>query len=286
MSRGRILDGKLVSKMYRERLRTKVKDILAKLGIKPGLALICVGENPASALYIKTKARACDEVGINSFIHKFPITCSEAALVERIHKLNSDARVHGILVQLPLPPYINIELVLNSISPSKDVDGFHPLNTGRLLNGKPHLVPCTPKGIMLLLDYYKLDVKGKHAVILGRSNIVGKPTALMLMQRDATVTVCNSNTTALARHVGEADILIAAVGKQGLVSSSMVKSEAIVVDVGINRKEGGGVVGDVDFNSVSNVASWITPVPGGVGPMTVACLIGNTVEAFENTLRT
>ena len=284
MSKGGILDGKLVARVYKERLRTKVKKIFVKSGMKPGLALVCVGADPASMLYVRTKAKACDEVGINSFIHRFPTHCLEDDLVERIHKLNSDVKVHGILVQLPLPDYFNIEHILNSISPSKDVDGFHPLNMGRLLSGKPHFVPCTPKGIMLLLDHYKLDIKGKHAVILGRSNIVGKPTAFMLMQRDATVTICNSRTTDLTRHISEADILVAAVGKQGLVSGSMVKSEVIVVDVGINRKEGGGVVGDVDFSSVSNVASWITPVPGGIGPMTVACLIGNTVEAFENTL--
>ncbi len=284
MSKCGILDGKLVSKVYKERLRTKVKKIVAKSGVKPGLALICVGADPASMIYVKTKAKACDEVGINSFIHRFPSGCLEEDLVDRIHKLNSDVRVHGILVQLPLPHYFNIGLVLSSISPSKDVDGFHPLNMGRLLSGKSHLLPCTPKGIMLLLDHYKLDVRGKHAVILGRSNIVGKPTALMLMQRDATVTICNSRTTDLTRHIGEADILVTAVGKQGLVSGSMVKSKVIVVDVGINREVGGGVVGDVDFSSVSNFASWITPVPGGIGPMTVACLIGNTVEAFEKTL--
>lgn len=274
------MDGKAVAKSIREGLKEEV-DRLKKEDIYPGLAVVLVGDNPASMIYVKNKGEACRAAGIYSEEHRLPEDTKESELLELINRLNNDPRIHGILVQLPLPSHIDKDRVLKSISPEKDVDGFHEINMGRLLTGQEGLVPCTPLGIMKLLEYYHIPVEGRFAVVVGRSNIVGKPVAMMLLQRNATVTICHTRTRNMTETCRMADILIAAAGKPGMITGDMIKDGAVVIDVGINRSDMGKLIGDVDFESVSKKAGWITPVPGGVGPMTIAMLLYNTVKAAK-----
>ena len=275
-----IINGKLVSSWKRQNIKLEVEKIKDKFGTVPGLAVILVGSDPASSVYVRNKHRACAEVGINSIEIKLPEETTEEELLARIEELNTDPTVNGILVQLPLPKHINEEKVINSISVTKDVDAFHPTNVGRIMIGNYNFLPCTPAGIMTLLDYYKVDIEGKKCVIVGRSNIVGKPMALLLLEKNGTVTVCHSRTRNLADVTKEADILVVAIGRAKFVTAEMVKPGAVVIDVGINRLEDGSLAGDVDFDAVSPLASMITPVPGGVGPMTITTLLDNTVRAF------
>ncbi|MBI5039267.1 MAG: bifunctional methylenetetrahydrofolate dehydrogenase/methenyltetrahydrofolate cyclohydrolase FolD [Nitrospirae bacterium] len=275
-----IMDGKAVARSIREGLKEEVEG-LKKKGIHPGLAVVLVGENPASMVYVKNKGEACRSAGIYSEEHKLPEEMKEADLLRLIDQLNKDPRIHGILVQLPLPAHINKERVLASVSPEKDVDGFHEINMGRLLIGQEGLVPCTPLGIMKLLEHYHIPVEGRFAVVVGRSNIVGKPVAMMLLQRNATVTICHTRTKNMGEVCRMADILIAAAGRPGMITADMIREGAVVIDVGINRLDTGKLAGDVDFESASKRAGWITPVPGGVGPMTIAMLLYNTVKAAK-----
>ena len=272
----RILDGKKLSAEIRASVKEETA-FLREKGIVPGLAVVLVGDDPASKVYVGQKEKGCLEAGFASFLHRLPASTTQEQLLDLIGRLNGDALVHGILVQLPLPPQIDPDTVLAAIRPEKDVDGFHPVNIGRLVAGLPACEPCTPKGILRLLKSTEIPLAGKEAVVIGRSNIVGKPVALMLLAESATVTVCHSRTRDLAEHVRRADILVAAIGKPRFVTADMVKEGAVVVDVGINRLEE-GLVGDVDYGPVSEKASWITPVPGGVGPMTIAMLLENTLE--------
>lgn len=285
----KLMDGRAVA----TRVRAEVAERAARLaerGIAPGLSVILVGDDPASAVYVGSKERACREAGMNGETIRLPATTSQDELLAIVDRLNADPAVHGILVQMPLPSQIDPDTVVRRIRPEKDVDGFHPVNVGRLLIGeRDGFVSCTPAGIMVLLETYGVPLRGAEAVVIGRSNIVGKPMAALLVQpgADATVTVCHSRTRELAAHVRRADVLIAAVGRANLVTADMVKPGAVVVDVGMNRvpdasrKSGSRLVGDVDFDGVSSVASLITPVPGGVGPMTIAMLLSNTVRAAE-----
>ncbi|MCC6543528.1 MAG: bifunctional methylenetetrahydrofolate dehydrogenase/methenyltetrahydrofolate cyclohydrolase FolD [Nitrospirae bacterium] len=280
----KIIDGKAVAKHFRENIAKEVEHLKHE-GIYPGLAVVLVGNNPASMVYVRNKGEACRTTGIHSEEHRLPEDTSESELITLIKKLNNDSRIHGILVQLPLPERINKEKILKAISPEKDVDGFHEINMGRLMSGLDGLVPCTPLGIIKLLDHYHIPVEGKHAVIVGRSNIVGKPVALMLLQRNATVTICHTRTKNMSEVCRLADILIAAAGRVQMISGDMIKEGAVVIDVGINRLDSGRLAGDVDFASASEKASWITPVPGGVGPMTIAMLLYNTVKAAKHSSR-
>lgn len=275
-----ILDGKKIAEQLTEIVKRDVAKFEAARSIKPGLTVIIVGENPASKVYVNRKHKACEELGIASEVVRLPETTSEEQLLKEIDRLNGDNRVHGILVQLPLPKHINSELVLERISPLKDVDGFHPANVGNLTIGKEGLVPCTPYGVIKMLEISGISVEGKRAVVLGRSNIVGKPMTMLLMSRNATVTVCHSRTKDLAAVCREGDILVAAIGKPEFVTKDMVKPGAIVIDVGINRV-GDKLVGDVKFDEVQEVAGYITPVPGGVGPLTIGMLLHNTLKAAE-----
>lgn len=272
----RILDGKKLSAEIRASVKEETA-FLREKGIVPGLAVVLVGDDPASKVYVGQKEKGCLEAGFASFLHRLPDSTTQEELLDLIGRLNGDASVHGILVQLPLPRQIDPDTVLAAIRPEKDVDGFHPVNVGRLVAGLPACEPCTPKGILRLLKSTGIPLAGKEAVVIGRSNIVGKPVALMLLAESATVTVCHSRTKDLAEHVRRADILVAAIGKPRFVTADVVKEGAVVVDVGINRLEE-GLVGDVDFGPVSEKAAWITPVPGGVGPMTIAMLLENTLE--------
>jgi methylenetetrahydrofolate dehydrogenase (NADP+)/methenyltetrahydrofolate cyclohydrolase len=274
-----IIDGKLVSAALLRRVKEET-DGLKTCGDIPGLAVVLVGDDPASAVYVRNKNKACVETGFRSFEHRLPANTPEHELLALVHALNADPLVHGILVQLPLPPGIVAKNILNAVDPAKDVDGFHPMNVGRLFSGEDALVPCTPAGIMELLDYYRVEIEGRHAVVVGRSNIVGKPVAALLLQRNATVTICHSRTRDLPAVARSADILIAAIGKPRFVTADMVKPGAVVIDVGINRVDG-KLFGDVDFNTVASIAGKITPVPGGVGPMTIALLMSNTLKAFK-----
>jgi methylenetetrahydrofolate dehydrogenase (NADP+)/methenyltetrahydrofolate cyclohydrolase len=278
----KIIDGKATALEIREALRTEVEDLKKAQGITPGLAVVLVGEDPASAVYVRNKGKACEKAGINSFEHKLSAETTEAELLKLIGELNSDTKVDGILVQLPLPSQINEDSIIEAIDPNKDVDGFHPFNVGRLLIGKPVFEPCTPFGIMKLIEKSGIDLKGKDAVIVGRSNIVGKPMALMLLAKHATVTICHSRTKNLADKVRAADVVVAAVGIADFVKGDWIKEGAVVIDVGINRTEEGKLVGDVEFNEAVKHASAITPVPGGVGPMTIAMLLVNTVASAKN----
>lgn len=279
----KIIDGKALAAQLRAALKPAV-DALAARGARPGLAVIVVGDDPASRVYLRNKVRACEETGVRSEMHALPADVSEDALLERVAALNDDAGVHGILVQLPLPRTMNAERILAAVAPQKDVDGFHADNLGRLLRGTPRFIPCTPAGILRLLEHAGVPLAGRHAVVIGRSSIVGKPLALLLLQKDATVTICHSKTAHLAALAREADVLVAAAGRPRLVSAEMVKSGACVVDVGIHRGVDGNLEGDVDAAAVAQIAGWITPVPGGVGPMTVAMLVANTVRATELAL--
>jgi methylenetetrahydrofolate dehydrogenase (NADP+)/methenyltetrahydrofolate cyclohydrolase len=279
----RIIDGKALAKTLRGKFRVRVDELIAK-GVQPGLAVVLVGENPASKVYVGNKVKACEECGVESFRHTLPADAPEAELLALIQRLNADPSVHGILVQLPLPPHIDVRRVLEAIAVDKDVDGFHLYNVGGLVVGNSIFPPCTPYGVELLLETTGVDVAGKNVVIVGASNIVGKPMALMLLQKEATVTVCHVRTRDLAQHTILADILIVAAGKPGLIVPQMVRKGAIVIDVGINRLADNSIVGDVDFDGVKEKASWITPVPGGVGPMTVTMLIENTLRSAEMRL--
>lgn len=274
----RLIDGNALSARIRARLAERAR-VLADAGAQPCLAVILVGENPASAVYVRNKVRACESAGMRSLKFDYAAGVPAAAVFDRIAELNRDASVHGILVQLPLPPQFDAEVVLESISPEKDVDGFHALNTGRMVQGRPGFVPCTPLGVMQMLKSEEVTLRGAEAVIVGRSNIVGKPMAMLLMQADATVTVCHSKTRDLAGHCRRADILVAAIGRPRFVTGEMVKPGAVVIDVGINRLPDGKLCGDVDFDTAREMASLITPVPGGVGPMTITMLLANTIES-------
>ena len=276
----RIIDGKAHAAALRAELKVTAAALAAR-GIQPGLAVIIVGNNAASRTYVRNKVRACEEAGVFSQLHEFPEDASEADLLARLSELNADRRIDGVLVQLPLPLHIDEARILAAVIPEKDVDGFHVHSAGALLIGAPHFVPCTPAGIMYLLEKENIPIAGRQAVVIGRSNIVGKPMALLLLQKDATVTMCHSKTTDLAAHTRNADLLIAAVGRMNLVGAAMVKPGACVIDVGTNRDTDGKLRGDVDFETVKDVAGSITPVPGGVGPMTVAMLVANTLRAAE-----
>jgi len=278
-----LIDGRSIAAALRAAQKSAIES-LAGRGVRPGLAAILVGNDQASRVYVRSKARACEEIGVRSEVHEFPAGVAESALLERVAQLNADARVHGVLVQLPLPPQLDAARILACVAPAKDVDGFHAVNLGALLQGRRGFVPGTPAGVMRLLEHAGVTLAGKNATIVGRSTIVGKPLALLLLQKDATVTICHSKTADLRAVTRQADVLIAAVGKAKLVTASMVKPGACVIDVGINRMADGKLAGDVDFAAVKEVAGSITPVPGGVGPMTVAMLIVNTVRAAELSL--
>jgi methylenetetrahydrofolate dehydrogenase (NADP+)/methenyltetrahydrofolate cyclohydrolase len=275
-----VIDGAAIAQSIYAALRARVQGLAAR-GMKPGLTAVQFGDNPASRVYVRNKMRACEAAGLDSEVRHFPEDCPEAEALGIIAELNADPAVHGILVQLPLPAHLDAHTITQAILPVKDVDGFNWENLGGLIAGKPAFEPCTPKGVVVLLDRAGMKLEGKDAVIVGRSNIVGKPLALMLVNRGATVTICHTKTVDLARRTREADILVAAAGRVHLISAAMVKPGAAVIDVGINRNADGKLAGDVDFAGVRDVAGWITPVPGGVGPMTVAMLIENTVLAAE-----
>lgn len=274
------IDGIALSQQLRADVTQRTTALKAK-GITPGLAVLLVGDNPASQVYVRNKVKACQDSGLHSVLEKHPDSLSEAALLARIDALNADKTIHGILVQLPLPPHIDAQKVIEAISPAKDVDGFHIASAGALMTGMPGFWPCTPYGCMKMLESIGYELKGKHAVVIGRSNIVGKPMALMLLQKNATVTICHSATTNLKAMTLQADVIVAAVGKRNVLTVDMVKPGAVVIDVGMNRNDEGKLCGDVDFEGVSQVAGYITPVPGGVGPMTITMLLVNTLEAAE-----
>jgi methylenetetrahydrofolate dehydrogenase (NADP+)/methenyltetrahydrofolate cyclohydrolase len=280
-----IIDGKAVAKEVQQQIKQEVEGLERRWGIVPGLAVVLVGDDPASHIYIRNKERACKEVGIRSFEHLLPATTPEKELLVLVHQLNKDKNVHGILLQLPLPAHIHAERVLEAIAPQKDVDGFHPVSQGRLVLGADGFKPCTPMGIMRLLASVGCDPKGKNAVVVGRSNIVGKPVALLLLEKHATVTICHSRTANLREEVGRADILVVAIGKASLVRGDWVKRGAVVIDVGVNRLPNGKLAGDVEFESAKERASAITPVPGGVGPMTICMLLFNTLKAAKDSLQ-
>ena len=278
-----LLDGKVMSETLRGEIAVRVAALKEK-GVRPGLAVILVGEDPASQIYVRNKGIGCEQVGIHSVTIRMPETTTQEELENQIRALNADESIHGILVQLPLPKHLDEAAALAVIVPEKDVDGFHIQNAGKLLNGLNGVVACTPKGALEMIRRTGVDLSGKEAVVVGRSNIVGKPMAMLLLQQNCTVTMCHSRTADLAAHTRNADVLVAAVGKAKFITADMVKPGAIVIDVGINRLENGKVVGDVDFDAVKEVASWITPVPGGVGRMTITMLLENTVEAAEKLL--
>jgi methylenetetrahydrofolate dehydrogenase (NADP+)/methenyltetrahydrofolate cyclohydrolase len=279
-----IINGKLVTAEVRKNITEEIKDFVSKTGVTPGLAVILVGNNPASAVYVRNKHKACLEVGINSYQIELPESTTEEELLTKISELNADKNVHGILVQLPLPKHISEDKIINAIDPSKDVDAFHPANVGKIMRGKYDFLPCTPAGIMELLHFYNVEVSGKNCVVIGRSNIVGKPMSLLLLAENGTVTVCHSKTKDLKAVAREADILVVAIGRSRFVSADMVKEGAVVIDVGINRTEDGKLCGDVDYEAVEKVASMITPVPGGVGPMTITMLLKNTLTAAKKSI--
>ena len=276
----RIIDGKAIAQEVRAEWKVRADALIAR-GVTPGLAVIIVGEDAASKVYVGNKVKACAELGLHSEHIALPADTPQTTLLEKIAGLNADPAIHGILVQLPLPKHIDSDRVLKAIDPNKDVDGFHPMNVGALVTGNPLLRPCTPYGAMKLLEKMGVEIEGKHAVVVGRSNIVGKPMALMLLYKNATVTICTSKTRDLARHTRDADILVVATGKPKMITGDMIKPGAAVIDVGINRMPNGKLCGDVDFDSAKEVAGYLTPVPGGVGPMTITMLVANTVEAAE-----
>ena len=276
----KLIDGKAVSAEIRKELEVEVKKLKEEKGITPGLAVVLVGEDPASKTYVASKEKACEKIGIYSEGHKLSADTSEEDLLKLIDELNNKDEIDGILVQLPLPSHIDEKKVLDKISPEKDVDGFHPINVGKLSIGEEAFIPCTPHGVIKLMEHENIEMAGKKAVIIGRSNIVGKPAAMLLLQKNATVTICHSRTKDLAKVASEADILVAAIGKPNFVTADMVKEGATVIDVGINRVDG-KLVGDVDFEAVKEKAGYITPVPGGVGPMTITMLLFNTVVSAK-----
>jgi methylenetetrahydrofolate dehydrogenase (NADP+)/methenyltetrahydrofolate cyclohydrolase len=277
----RLIDGKALAQQVRDRLAKESQELLVRTGIRPGLATILVGDDPASHLYVKNKQKACDAAGIYIDDHKLPASTTQSELLALIGKMNADPKIHGMLVQLPLPKQIDSKTILDAVSPDKDADGFHPYNFGRLVEGHPVFEACTPKGVIKMIESTGVTIEGKRAVVLGRSNIVGKPLALMLLQRNATVTICHSKTRDLPAVCREAELLLVAIGKAKFVTADMVREGAVVIDVGTNRLPDGKLVGDVDFEAVSRKAGWISPVPGGVGPMTIAMLLENTVESAK-----
>lgn len=277
-----IIDGKLVSAKLREKIKLDVDSMREELGVVPGLAVVVVGSDPASAVYVRNKHKATLEAGMNSYQIELAESISEEELLLKIDELNRDSKVNGILVQLPLPAHISEKRITDAISPKKDVDAFHPQNVGKILIGDYDFLPCTPAGVIRLLDFYGIEIEGKRCVVIGRSNIVGKPMAHLLLERNGTVTVCHSKTQNLSEITASADIIVAAIGKARFLTADMVKRGAVVIDVGINRNADGRLVGDVDFDEVSKVASYITPVPGGVGPMTITMLLENTFRAAKN----
>lgn len=276
-----LIDGKKVSEHTRAEIASGVEKLKSDSGIVPGLAAVLVGDNAASEIYVRNKRKACEKVGIYSEEHRLPQETTEEQLMQLVENLNEDDKIHGILVQLPLPDQINETNILRKVSPLKDVDGFHPDNVGRLVEGNPRFISCTPYGIIKMLDYYNIEIKGSEAVVIGRSNIVGKPVGMLLLHRHATVTTCHSRTRSLGEVAARADILVAAIGRANFVTADMVKEGAVVIDVGINRDEDGKLTGDVDFKNVKEKASYITPVPGGVGPMTITMLLWNTLESAK-----
>ena len=271
-----LIDGVALSQKLRAQFAHETQALVAQ-GVKPGLAVILVGDDPASQVYVRNKVKACEQAGFHSVLERQPAALSEADLLARVEALNHDATIHGILVQLPLPPHIDAQKVIEAISPEKDVDGFHVASAGALMTGLPGFWPCTPHGCMKMLQDIGYDLRGKHAVVIGRSNIVGKPMAMMLLQQHATVTICHSATPNLRQHTLQADVIVAAVGKRHLLTADMVKPGAVVLDVGMNRDDQGKLCGDVDFEGVRQVAGYLTPVPGGVGPMTITMLLANTL---------
>ncbi len=278
-----LIDGNALSKQLRAQVAIDAAKLTAQ-GLKPGLAVVLVGENSASQVYVRNKVKACEEAGFHSVLEKYDANLSEADLLQRVQALNNDASIHGILVQLPLPAHIDAQKVIEAISPAKDVDGFHIASAGALMTGMKGFWPCTPNGCMKMLESIGYSLKGKLAVVIGRSNIVGKPMALMLLQQNATVTICHSGTVNLKEITLQADVIVAAVGKRNVLTADMVKLGAVVLDVGMNRNDEGKLCGDVDFEGVKEVAGYITPVPGGVGPMTITMLLVNTLESAQNTL--
>ncbi|MEW6621659.1 MAG: bifunctional methylenetetrahydrofolate dehydrogenase/methenyltetrahydrofolate cyclohydrolase FolD [Bacillota bacterium] len=274
----KVIDGKALGQKLREKMKSEVEELKSK-GIQPGLAVVLVGEDPASKVYVNSKHKSCIEIGMYSEVHRLAEDTSQEELLELIEKLNTDNKIHGILVQLPLPKHINEKAVIDSIASAKDVDGFGPENVGNLVIGDDCFYPCTPYGCMVMLEEIGFDLKGKKAVVVGRSNIVGKPIAMMLLAKHATVTICHSRTKDLAEEVKQGDVVVAAVGKPEMITGDMIKEGAVVIDVGINRLDNGKLVGDVHYESAKEKASWITPVPGGVGPMTITMLLQNTLEA-------
>jgi len=277
-----LIDGNALSQLLRQQVSERVEQLKSK-GLTAGLAVILVGDNAASQVYVRNKVKACEQVGIHSVLEKHEANLSESALLARVAALNADPNIHGILVQLPLPRHIDAQKVIEAIAPDKDVDGFHVASAGALMTGLPGYWPCTPHGCMKMLEHIGYDLRGKHAVVIGRSNIVGKPMALMLLQQNATVTVCHSATPDLKVHTLQADVVVAAVGKRNVLTADMVKPGAVILDVGMNRDDQGKLCGDVDFEDVKQVASFITPVPGGVGPMTITMLLVNTLASAEKT---
>ncbi len=275
-----LIDGNALSRQLRTDIAARAAALTAQ-GRTPGLAVILVGEDPASAVYVRNKIKACGETGIHSVFEKYDATLTEAELLARIDALNHDPAIHGILVQMPLPRHINPQRVIERISTAKDVDGYSVQSAGDLMAGLPGFRPCTPYGCMKLIETTGIDLRGKHAVVIGRSNTVGKPMALLLLQANATVTICHSATTDIGQHTRQADVVVAAVGRRNVLTADMVKPGAVVIDVGMNRNDEGKLCGDVDFDGVKEVASWITPVPGGVGPMTITMLMANTLESAE-----
>ncbi len=278
-----LIDGNALSRQLRTDVSHRVTALKAR-GITPGLAVILVGDNPASQVYVRNKVKACEDTGMHSVLEKYDATMPEAELLARVNALNNDPTIHGILVQLPLPAHIDAQKVIEAISPAKDVDGFHVASAGALMVGQPGFWPCTPYGCLKMLESIGYDLRGKHAVVIGRSNIVGKPMAMMLLQKDATVTICHSRTADLKALTLQADVIVAAVGKRNVLTADMVKPGAVVLDVGMNRNEEGRLCGDVDFDGVKAVAGYLTPVPGGVGPMTITMLMVNTLASAEQTV--
>jgi methylenetetrahydrofolate dehydrogenase (NADP+) / methenyltetrahydrofolate cyclohydrolase len=279
----KVIDGKAVSQKIKAEVKKRV-DALSEKGVTPGLAVVLIGDNSASHTYVKNKKKTCESLGMRSDLHQFSESISEAELLETIRNLNRDPGVHGILVQLPLPGHIDEFKVILAIDPEKDVDGFHPISVGNMMIGREAYLPCTPHGIIKLLEHYEIDPSGKHTVVIGRSNIVGKPVGQLMLQRDSTVTYCHSRTKDLASYTRQADILISAIGRAKFLNSSFIKPGAVVIDVGMNRDENGKLCGDVDFEDVKETAGYLTPVPGGVGPMTIAMLMENTVQSAESRL--
>jgi methylenetetrahydrofolate dehydrogenase (NADP+) / methenyltetrahydrofolate cyclohydrolase len=279
-----LIDGNLLSKKLRAEIATRSAILTAK-GVRPGLAVIVVGDDPASQVYVRNKVKACEDVGFHSVLERYPAELDEAQLLARIATLNADPSIHGILVQLPLPKHIAADRVLEAIASEKDVDGFHIANAGALMVGAPLFKPCTPYGCMKMIESIEYPLRGARAVVIGASNIVGKPMAMLLLQAGATVTICNSKTKDLTAHTKEADVLVVATGKPNMITGNMIKPGAVVIDVGINRLPDGKLCGDVDFDTAKYVAGWITPVPGGVGPMTITMLLMNTLEAVERSMK-